>query len=103
MKSEIRTQLSEKLKVWSRDLPYLNPHPAPSRMKGKSNSCQTAASPPPRPQPFIFPSIDAALWQMTSLISNLSQMMSSFMYQMLAMLSILTSSLKIQTTVAPSN
>ncbi|GBO20116.1 hypothetical protein AVEN_63745-1 [Araneus ventricosus] len=62
-----------------------------------------SSQPPTRTEPFNYSSIAASLWQMTSMISNLSRMMSSFMNQIMAMLLTLKSSLKIQAQGAPPN
>ncbi|GBN26752.1 hypothetical protein AVEN_127525-1 [Araneus ventricosus] len=68
--------------------PTLFKHPpCPIANEGQVEFQSNSSQPPTRVDPFISNSIEAALLQMTSMISNLSQIMTYFMNLMMAMLS----------------
>ncbi|GBM75131.1 hypothetical protein AVEN_133832-1, partial [Araneus ventricosus] len=68
--------------------PTLFKHPpCPIENEGQVEFQSNSSQPPTRVEPFISSSIDATLRQMTSMISNLSQIMTYFMNLMMAMLS----------------
>ncbi|GBO14058.1 hypothetical protein AVEN_189807-1 [Araneus ventricosus] len=104
MKSELAEPPSQARSSRIGPRPILLKHsPRPNVNAGQVEFQSKSSQPPTRAKPSVSSSIDAALRQMTSMISLLSQMMTFFMNLMMAMLSTLASSLKIQFPCAPSN